>query len=104
VSFPDPSAPDFIPGLVSLPTSGSNDDTLNGGIGNDILTGGCGDDTMSGGAGKDVFADLLSNTSQRAQLGGDIFSDLTSGVDKIDLHDLLVAFNIAPTDAYDRCV
>ena len=42
-------------GNDTITISGSNADTLNGGVGNDTLNGGAGDDTLNGGDGNDVF-------------------------------------------------
>ena len=64
--------------------------SLAGGLGDDTLTGGGGNDTLNGGDGSDDFVfgptpgkDLIRNFS---------FADTGTGVDQIDISDLLVGF------------
>jgi trimeric autotransporter adhesin len=75
-------------------------DLLKGGAGNDILDGGSGADILFGEAGGDVFRYAIEGESELPELGGDIINDFQSGADKIDVSDLLNAFDIDPADAF----
>ena len=81
-------------------TGGDKADLLSGGKGDDVLIGGLGADALTGGDGHDDFVYLLDDTSKLAQLGGDTISDFTIGQDVIDLHDLLIDFNINAASAF----
>ncbi|HEV8391529.1 MAG TPA: hypothetical protein VGQ35_16880 [Dongiaceae bacterium] len=76
-------------------------DKLDGGTGNDILDGGGGADILFGEAGNDVFAfSIVEDESELADLGGDTINGFQSGADKIELGDLLGAFDIDFDDAF----
>ncbi len=87
-------------------------DVLFGGLGNDILEGGLGVDTMRGDAinspsGSDLFLYRLDNVGDLFNLGGDFITGFETGIDKIDVSDLLQDFNIDtvfanPYDPSDR--
>jgi len=69
---------------------GEGNDSLDGGAGNDTVIGSAGKDVMSGGSGKDVFV-FSTDDSSADKAGRDIIKDFKSGVDKIDLSQLLNA-------------
>ncbi|ELP5729583.1 Ig-like domain-containing protein [Vibrio vulnificus] len=66
---------------------GLGDDILYGQGGNDILIGGLGDDILTGGDGADIFK-FVDQTGLRDG-ERDTITDFTAGEDKIDLSDLL---------------
>ncbi len=67
---------------------GLGGDTIDGGEGNDQIEGGAGVDTLTGGTGADIF--FYRNVSDSAGSNGrDTIKDFASGVDKIDVSDLL---------------
>ncbi|WP_426266875.1 beta strand repeat-containing protein [Sphingomonas sp. LHG3443-2] len=74
---------------------GDGNDTINGGIGNDTLVGGIGADRLTGGDGADVFDFNELNDSRNTTTAAgpvndrDVITDFTSGVDRIDLSDIL---------------
>jgi Ca2+-binding RTX toxin-like protein len=83
-------------------------DVLVGGLGNDILEGGLGVDTMRGdtvgiGGGSDLFLYRLDTVGDLFNLGGDFIVGFETGIDKIDVSDLLQDFNIDSvfTNPYD---
>ena len=64
-------------------------DTLDGGDGDDVLTGGSfGSDSMTGGLGADRF-DFQTVDDSLNTLAADVITDFETGVDKIDLTDVL---------------
>jgi Ca2+-binding RTX toxin-like protein len=63
--------------------------TINGGLGNDVLVGGLGNDTLMGGAGNDTFKWLAGDT------GHDLVTDFRIGADTLDLSKLLQGFGAA---------
>ncbi|WP_340139067.1 VCBS domain-containing protein [Vibrio vulnificus] len=67
---------------------GLGDDILYGQGGNDILIGGLGDDILTGGEGADIFKFVDQGTGLRDG-ERDTITDFTAGKDKIDLSDLL---------------
>uniref|UniRef100_UPI0010230F34 Ig-like domain-containing protein n=1 Tax=Vibrio vulnificus TaxID=672 RepID=UPI0010230F34 len=67
---------------------GLGDDILYGQGGNDILIGGLGDDILTGGEGMDIFKFIDHGTGVRDG-ERDTITDFTAGEDKIDLSDLL---------------
>ncbi|WP_413752026.1 VCBS domain-containing protein [Vibrio vulnificus] len=67
---------------------GVGDDILYGQGGNDILIGGLGDDILTGGEGADIFKFVDQGTGLRDG-ERDTITDFTAGQDKIDLSDLL---------------
>lgn len=77
----------------------NGNDRLVGGAGNDLLRGDAGDDILIGGAGNDILyggagADTFIFESATAFSGFDTICDFSvSGGDKIDLSDVLTAFN-----------
>jgi Ca2+-binding RTX toxin-like protein len=76
---------------------GADADALSGGAGNDTLAGGAGADALSGDAGIDTFRYDLQDPDDAAELaalGGDTIAGFQSGVDKIDLSDLLDDFGV----------
>ena len=86
---------DFNPGWSGNDIHGeAGDDTLKGGSGNDILVGHEGNDVMFGEVGADVFAYWIDDPSDLATLGSDTINGFQSGIDKIELTDLLDAFAI----------
>ena len=74
-------------------------DTLKGGAGDDLLNGGAGGDTMYGDAGKDAFLYRISAPGDLATLGSDEIFGFQTGIDKIELADLLDEFGIDPATA-----
>ncbi|WP_312217337.1 Ig-like domain-containing protein [Brevundimonas sp.] len=73
---------------------GAGADTLNGGAGNDLLVGGTGNDTLTGGAGQDVFRWERGDQGTTAAPAADIITDfslasLALGGDVLDLSSLL---------------
>ena len=78
----------------------AGDDTLKGGAGNDFLTGNEGDDVMYGDAGADGFVYRISDEGDFDALGSDTINGFQSGIDKIELTDLLDEFAIDPADAF----
>ena len=71
-------------------------DTLNGGAGDDVLYGGTGNDILTGGTGADkfVFASALSSTNTNS----DVIRDFTSGTDKLVLdHHIFTGFSAGAT-------
>jgi Ca2+-binding RTX toxin-like protein len=78
---------------------GAGNDTLKGGATKDYLQGGAGADVMYGEAGDDGFLYRISAPGDLATLGGDTIFGFQSGVDKIELADLLDQFGIDPTTA-----
>ena len=84
-------------GLGSDYLSGdSGNDTLKGGADIDFLSGGAGADVMYGEAGKDGFLYRIDDPAELATLGGDTIIGFQSGVDKIELTDLLNEFGSPP--------
>jgi Ca2+-binding RTX toxin-like protein len=75
-------------------------DTLKGGTGNDILDGGDGADIMFGEAGNDVFRYEIETAGQLATVGGDTINGFQTGLDKIDIGDLLDQFGVNEADAF----
>ena len=73
---------DTLSGFENLTGSDFNDKLTGSTLAN-ILHGGAGDDILAGGAGADIF-DFSSLTD-----GSDIITDFVSGIDDIDLTDLL---------------
>ncbi|EHZ2745504.1 type I secretion C-terminal target domain-containing protein [Vibrio vulnificus] len=67
---------------------GLGDDILYGQGGNDILIGGLGDDILTGGDGADIFKFIDHGTGVRVG-ERDTITDFTAGEDKIDLSELL---------------
>ncbi|NOH42075.1 VWA domain-containing protein, partial [Vibrio coralliilyticus] len=70
------------------------DDTLDGGAGNDILLGGAGDDTLIGGLGSDILSggdgeDEFVWHDGDLDGGTDVITDFHVSEDKIDISDLL---------------
>ena len=78
----------------------SGNDTLKGGADGDFLNGGAGTDVMYGEAGKDGFLYRIDDKAELATLGGDTIIGFQSGVDKIELTDLLNAFGISAANAF----
>lgn len=73
---------------------GQGNDTLNGGSGNDLLIGGRGNDTLSGGTGQDLFRWERGDEVTGAGIATDIITDfgaasLALGGDVLDLAGLL---------------
>jgi Ca2+-binding RTX toxin-like protein len=68
---------------------------LDGGGGSDLLIGGAGNDTMTGGSGTDVYGWLDTIA------GKDTITDFDSGVDVLDVSDLLNGFDPLTSDAAD---
>ncbi|MBA4095752.1 MAG: hypothetical protein C0484_03155 [Rhodospirillum sp.] len=81
-------------------TGEAGDDTLKGGAGNDFLTGNEGDDVMYGDAGADGFVYRISDEGDFDALGSDTINGFQSGIDKIELTDLLDEFAIDPASAF----
>jgi len=79
---------------------GSGADTLKGGADADFLEGGAGADVTYGDAGKDGFLYRVDDPSELATLGGDTIIGFQSGVDKIELTDLLNEFGILAANAF----
>jgi Ca2+-binding RTX toxin-like protein len=77
----------------------AGDDTLKGGAGNELFMGGFGADTMYGEAGSDSFLYRISDPGQLATIAGDTIHGFQSGIDKIELADLLDEFGINPVTA-----
>lgn len=80
------------------------DDILLGGRGNDTLVGGSGNDTMTGGAGNDmfVFAKLTALENETSpELGNDLVTDFATGIDRIDVTGLGLAWRNADADLDD---
>ena len=75
-------------------------DTLKGGAGADWIEGGLGADTLFGEGDKDLFFYGLDNTVDLPLLGGDVINGFQTGVDKIDLSDLLDEFAINAANAF----
>ncbi len=78
----------------------SGNDTLKGGADIDFLSGGAGADVMYGEAGKDGFLYRIDDKAELATLGGDTIIGFQSGVDKIELTDLLNEFGISAANAF----
>jgi Ca2+-binding RTX toxin-like protein len=78
----------------------SGNDTLKGGADKDFLNGGAGADVMYGEAGQDGFLYRIDDKAELATLGGDTIIGFQSGVDKIELTDLLSAFGISAANAF----
>ena len=81
-------------------SGGTGDDSLKGGAGNDLLQGGAGADVMWGEAGADGFLYRLGLFDDINTLGGDTINGFQTGVDKIELADLLDDFGINPANAF----
>jgi len=62
--------------------SGTGDDTLSGGLGNDLVFGNLGGDTMAGGGGNDIF--VYTDVAQSSGAAVDHILDFDAG-DRIDL-------------------
>ena len=75
-------------------------DTLKGGGNVDYLEGGSGADVMYGEAGKDGFLYRIDDPAELATLGGDIINGFQTGVDRIELADLLDEFGISAVNAF----
>jgi large repetitive protein len=72
---------------------GAGNDTLNGGAGNDLLVGGTGNDTLTGGAGQDVFR-WEAGDQGVSGVAADVIRDFSTaslalGGDVLDLSSLL---------------
>ena len=82
---------------VLISTAASGRDTLNGGAGNDLLIGGAGNDTLDGGAGADTFRWSFADAGTTATPAVDTIDNFETapGADILDLRDLLNA----PADA-----
>jgi Ca2+-binding RTX toxin-like protein len=78
----------------------ADDDLLKGGTGNDILGGGTGADILFGEAGSDRFLYAIESEGELPDLGGDTINGFQSGVDKIDISQLLGFFDVELTDAF----
>ncbi|TIM81185.1 calcium-binding protein, partial [Mesorhizobium sp.] len=61
---------------------GAGNDTLNGGIGNDILVGGAGDDALTGGAGNDRLDGGAGDDALTGGAGNDLYY-VDSGLDRV---------------------
>jgi Ca2+-binding RTX toxin-like protein len=79
---------------------GSGNDTLKGGGDVDYLEGGSGADVMYGEAGKDGFLYRIDDPAELATLGGDTINGFQTGVDRIELTDLLDEFGISAANAF----
>ena len=98
---------------------GDGNNLILGGLGNDFLSGEAGDDTLKGGAGNDTslpetrandvmygdagadgFVYRISDQGDFDALGSDTINGFQSGIDKIELTDLLEEFAIDPADAF----
>jgi trimeric autotransporter adhesin len=79
---------------------GSGNDTLKGGGDVDYLEGGSGKDVMYGEAGKDGFLYRIDDPAELATLGGDTINGFQTGVDRIELSDLLDEFGISAANAF----
>ena len=81
---------------------GSGDDSLTGNTGNNILQGGAGNDTLTGGDGKDIFD--YNDALLDAGTTGDVIIGFQTGLDQLDLHDLLAALEIpvGPGDPFEN--
>jgi Ca2+-binding RTX toxin-like protein len=75
-------------------------DTLKGGAGNDLLDGGIGADLLFGEAGRDTFRYAIESEGELPELGGDVINGFQSGVDKIDISQLLDAFDVDLADVF----
>ena len=71
----------------------SGNDLLVGGSGNDTLNGGAGRDWMQGGSGADTFVFAATADSGGAAGTADIITDFTQADDKIDLSAINAPFN-----------
>lgn len=81
--------------------AGEGNDTIQGGAGDDILHGGFGADTLLGEAGADLFIYIIQDdVSEIDLIGGDTITGFQTGIDKINLGDLLVEFDIDEADAF----
>ena len=74
-------------------------DTLMGGDGFDFLEGGLGADVLRGDAAMDGFGYRIDVPGDLAFLGGDTIHGFQTGVDKIELVDLIWDFGIDPSEA-----
>jgi Ca2+-binding RTX toxin-like protein len=81
-------------------SGGSGNDTLKGGSDVDYLEGGSGKDVMYGEAGKDGFLYRIEAPGDLATLGGDTINGFQTGVDRIELTDLLTEFGISAANAF----
>ena len=78
---------------------GTGNDTLKGGADIDYLEGGLGADVLYGDAAMDGYAYRLATPADLATLGGDTIHGFQTGVDKIELVDLIWDFGIDPANA-----
>lgn len=77
-----------------------DNDTLNGGSGNDVLFGQAGDDTLNGGAGDDIFwMGPFGYSSVALSVDGDDVIDGGAGVDSVDYSQRPLDSSLA--DAFD---
>jgi hypothetical protein len=90
-------------GGVDLLVGFEGDDVLSGGGGADDIEGGAGNDTMSGGSGADRFS------TYAGELGDDVFTDFTSGEDTLVFYhssdapvEAFLATGVAIGDGYFR--
>jgi Ca2+-binding RTX toxin-like protein len=81
-------------------SGGIGNDTLKGGGDVDYLEGGSGADVMYGEAGKDGFLYRIDDPAELATLGGDTINGFQTGVDRIELSDLLDEFSIDSANAF----
>lgn len=78
---------------------GAGIDTLKGGAGIDYLEGGLGADVLYGDAEMDGYAYRIGALGDLATLGGDKIHGFQTGLDKIELVDLISDFGIDPANA-----
>ena len=94
----------------------SGNDVIIGGDGDDFLTGGTGVDVLTGGTGTDKFAfgtadtratsyqdiNLSSTFNNGDQFNGDfdIIRDFATGVDKVDIDDIVTFYSLSDSDLY----
>lgn len=79
---------------------GSGNDVLIGNQANNHITGGAGADNLTGGGGEDTF--VYSKASDTSASKPDTITDFTSGVDKIDLVNVLKEAGIRQPDIVSK--
>ncbi|QGZ39267.1 putative delta-60 repeat protein [Pseudoduganella flava] len=81
--------------------AGAGNDTVNGGLGNDYLIGGDGIDVMNGSTGNDTLVGGAGNDTLSGSTGADVFRVLPEAWQGVILRDTVTDFKVAESDKID---